>query len=54
MKNSINNLRGLLTETEKLSTTQLCQLKGGGEDLRRNTLLSTTVSTSTITVTAKI
>ena len=37
MKNSINNLRGLLTETEKLSTIQLCQLKGGGEDLRRTT-----------------
>lgn len=40
MKKSINNLKGLLTETEKLSTDQLCQLKGGGEDLRRKKLLS--------------
>ena len=53
MKNSINNLRGLLTETEKLSTTQLCQLKGGGEDLRRNTLVVST-PVATMTETAKI
>ena len=39
MKKSINEFRSILTETEKLSTLQLCQLKGGdgGEDLRRNT-----------------
>ena len=53
MKNSINNLRGLLTETEKLSTIQLCQLKGGGEDLRRNTLVLAT-PVATVTVAAKI
>ena len=53
MKNSINNLRGLLTETEKLSTIQLCQLKGGGEDLRRNTLVVTT-PVATLKVTVKI
>ena len=52
MKNSINNLRGLLTETEKLSTTQLCQVKGGGEDLRRNTIVADT--TAAARVTAKI
>ena len=54
MKKSINEFRSILTETEKLSTLQLCHLKGGGEDLRRNTLLSATVSTSTVTVSAKI
>ena len=52
MKNSINNLKGLLTETEKLSTLQLCQLKGGGDgDLRRDAL---TTTTTTSTTTAKI
>lgn len=51
MKKSINEFRSILTETEKLSTIQLCQLKGGGEDLRRNTLvLATPVATVTVTV----
>lgn len=58
MKKSIHEFRSILTETEKLSTLQLCQLKGGdgGEDLRRNTSASatTTTTTTTTTVTAKI
>ncbi len=53
MKKSINEFRSILTETEKLSTLQLCHLKGGGEDLRRNTLVVAT-PVATVTVTAKI
>ena len=53
MKKSINEFRSILTETEKLSTTQLYQLRGGGEDLRRNTLVVAT-PIATATVTAKI
>lgn len=39
MKNSINNLKGLLLPSEKLSCADLCNLKGGagGEDIRRTT-----------------
>jgi hypothetical protein len=57
MKKSINEFRSILTETEKLSTTQLCQLKGGGgEDLRRNTsvALPATASSVAVSATAKI
>ena len=54
MKKSIHEFRSILTETEKLSTLQLCHLKGGGEDLRRNTSVVATVSISAVTVTAKI
>lgn len=35
MKITISNLKNLLTPCEQLSTQDLCQLKGGGEDLRR-------------------
>ena len=53
MKKSINEFRSILTETEKLSITQLCQLKGGGgEDLRRNN--TTSSSSTTTTTSAKI
>ena len=55
MKKIINEFTSVLTETEKLSTLQLCQLKGSGEDLRRNTVVIATVSTPILsTVTAKI
>ncbi len=54
MKKSINNLECLLVEAEKLSILQLCHLKGGGEDLRRNTAVIATVSTAIATVIAKI
>jgi hypothetical protein len=37
MKKSINELKVSLTGMEKLSVNQLCQLKGGGEDIRRST-----------------
>jgi hypothetical protein len=55
MRKSINEFNSILTETEKLSTTQLCLVRGGdGEDLRRNTSFSiggTTITTSTTTTT---
>ncbi len=51
MKKSINEFKSILTETEKLSTLQLCQLKGGGgEDLRRNNSTSNSNSNTNVTV----
>jgi hypothetical protein len=45
MKNSIKSLKAVLSATEKLSTNELCHVKGGGEDLRRSTaVVSTTVT----------
>jgi hypothetical protein len=37
MRKSITDLKVTLTGAEKLSVNQLCQLKGGGEDIRRST-----------------
>lgn len=38
MKKSISELKVSLMNNEKLSSMQLCQLKGGGEDIRRATV----------------
>jgi hypothetical protein len=57
MKNSIKNLKAVFSATEKLSTKELCHVKGGGEDLRRPTAVAsttTTTTTTTLTVAAKI
>ncbi len=55
MRKSINEFNNLLTETEKLSTSELCLVRGGdGEDLRRNTSFrigSTTITASLTTTT---
>ncbi len=50
MRKSINEFNSIFSETEKLTAPQLCLVKGGGEDLRRNTSLAiggTTITTTT-------
>lgn len=40
-----------MNATEALSISELCNVKGGGEDLRRKDTLTATVSTNTSTTT---